>query len=176
MKLLQWTAILGFGCWGISEVLEIIQGGHTPFVYYLTATYHLLAAIGIWGLYRKQTAGKDTFNTISVVVPSIAYLALVFFPIQLMNSGLAMRDFLDNHPFYKIVGFVWFIGMVLFSISIIRTNYFPKWSGIVILLGTIAFTAIPLIGWPSVVVNITNILFAATVIYISAKTLKTAPV
>ena len=45
MKYLLHAAILGFSFWIGSELLEIIQGGYSPTVYYLTAVYHLLALL-----------------------------------------------------------------------------------------------------------------------------------
>jgi len=174
MKLLLYAAILGFSCWITSEVFEIIQGGYSPVVYYLTSAYHFFAGIGIWGLYKRQNINRNTFNTVSAAIASIAYISFTLFPIQVMNSGLPILEFLNINPLYKVISFIWFIGMVLFSISVIRTSFFPKWTGNVMLVGTIIFTAIPILGWPVLLVNINNIIFAATVIYISVTNLKTA--
>jgi hypothetical protein len=172
MKYLIYSAILGFGLWMGSEIIEIIQGGYSPEVYYLTAGYHFFAGLGVWGLYKKQTRGKNTFNTISALIASVSYLVLTFFPIQVMNSGLSMSAFLEQNPLYKLGGGVWFIGMLLFGISVVKTSHFPKWSGIMILLGTVIFTATNMFGWPSIVVNVSNIVFSISVIYISIKSLK----
>jgi hypothetical protein len=173
MKYLIYSAILGFGLWMGSEILEIIQGGYSPVVYYLTSGYHFFAGFGIWGLYKKQTQVKNTFNTVSALIASIAYLALTFFPIQVMNSGLTMAGFLELHPMYKLAGGIWFLGMLLFGISVLRTAYFPRWSGIIVLAGTVIFTAVPILGWPMIVVNVSNIVFSFSVIYISIRSLKT---
>ncbi len=174
MKYLIYSAILGFGLWMGSEIIEIIQGGYSPVVYYLTAGYHFFAGLGIWGLYKKQTPVKNTFNTISASIASISYLVLTLFPVQVMNSGLSMADFLEQHPLYKLGGGIWLGGMLLFSISVIKTSYFPRWSGLMILLGTLIFTIGPLLTWPMILININNILFAATVMYMGAKNLDTA--
>ena len=175
MKYLLLTFILGFMCWIISEVIEIIQSGYSAEVYYLTAGYHFFAGIGIWGIYRKQTPEKNRFNLISVSIASAGYLLLTLFPIQVLQSGLSMVEFVEVNPIYKLLGFIWFAGMTLFSVSIIRSGTFPKWTGAIMLAGTLMFTATPLLGWPVIWVNIMNILFAITVIYISTLALKHAP-
>ncbi|MCO6509878.1 MAG: hypothetical protein J5I65_03725 [Aridibacter famidurans] len=166
MKILLSAAILGFLCWAISEVLEIVQRGYSPSVYYLTAAYHVLAGIGVWGIYKAQTAGKNLFNLVATAIASIAYLSFSAFPLQVMWSGLSMAEFVAANPIYKLAGLVWFTGMILFSISVIRTGYFPGWAGVVMVIGTVVFTLTPIFSWPMLIVNITNIIFAATVVYI----------
>lgn len=167
MKYLLSAAIMGFGCWAVSEVLEIVQGGYSPAVYYLTAAYHVLAGLGVWGIYKAQTPDKNLFNLAATAIVSIAYLSFAIFPLQVMWSGLSMGEFVTANPVYKLAGLVWFVGMMLFSVSVIRTGYFPKWAGVIMVFGTVVFTATPMFGWPMLLVNVTNIIFAVTVIYIS---------
>lgn len=163
-------AILGFGFWMVSEIIEMIQG-YNPAVYYMTSLYHFFAGFGIWGLYQKQTQTPNTFNRVSALIASITYLALTFSPIQVMNSGLSIADFMQQNPGYKLLGGIWFVGMFLFGVSVIKTGYFPKWSGLVMLLGVLVFTTGHQFGFPMIVVNVSNIVFSVTVIYISGQEL-----
>ncbi|QQS40904.1 MAG: hypothetical protein IPM63_16285 [Acidobacteriota bacterium] len=165
MKILLFAAILGYGCWLVSEVFEIVQRGYSPEVYYLTAAYHVLAGIGVWGIYKAQTAGKNLFNLAATAIASIAYLSFAIFPLQVMWSGLSMAEFVAANPAYKLAGLVWFVGMILFSVSVTRTGYFPRWTGVIMVIGTVVFTATPIFGWPMLLVNFTNIFFAGTVVY-----------
>lgn len=174
MRFLLVTAVLGFGCWIASEVLEIVQRGYSPAVYYLTAAYHVLAGIGVWGIYKAQTQGKNLFNLTGTAIASIAYVSMTFFPLQVMWSGLSMGEFVSANPVYKLAGLVWFIGMILFSISVIRTGFFPIWTGAVMVIGTLFFTATPIFGLPMLLVNVTNIVFAGTVIWIGVLGLRSA--
>ena len=167
MKYLIYSAILGFGFWMGSEILEIIQGGYSPAVYYMTAIYHFFAGFGIWGLYKKQTPTQNTFNKVSAAIASISYIALTFFPIEVMNSGLSMAAFMQMNPGYKLLGGIWFVGMFLFGVSVIKTGYFPKWSGLVMLLGILIFATGNQFGFPMRMINVSNIAFSLTVIYIS---------
>lgn len=167
MKLLLYAAIIGFTFWMTSEIFEIVLGGRSPEGYYLTAAYHFFAALGIWGLHKRQTAEKNLFNTISAVIVSVTYLCITILPVQVLNSGLSFPEFINANPIYKLAGFIWVIGMILFSIAIIRTGFFPKSAGFIMLVGTIIFTAGPLLSWPMLIVNVSNIIFSATVIYIS---------
>lgn len=165
MKYLLYAGIFGFTFWMISEVMEIVNG-YNPTVYYLTSVYHFLAGFGIWGLHKAQADSKNKLSTTGALITLIAYLGLTFFPIQVMNSGLDFPGFLAAHPLYKIPGAFWFLGMILFAISLLRAKYFPLWTAIVFILGTIMFTATPLLGWPTILVNCTNIAFSLTVIYL----------
>jgi hypothetical protein len=166
MKYLLYAGILGFSFWMISEVIEIVNG-YNPTVYYLTSGYHFLAGIGIWGLYKVQPNSKNSLGKIGAVITLIAYLGLTYFPIAVMNSGLNFSEFLEANPLYKIPGGFWFSGMILFGISLIRTKHFPLWTAIVFIIGTIIFTATPMLGWPIILVNCTNIVLSLTVIYMS---------
>lgn len=163
MKFFLFAVILGFGCWIVSEVFEIVQGGYSPEVYYLTAAYHVLAGIGVWGIYKVQTPRKNLINLTATAIASIGYLFFAIFPLQVMRSGLSMAEFVAANPIYKLAGLVWFAGMMLFSISVIRTGYFPRWAGVIMVFGTVVFTATPIFGWPMLIVNFTNIIFAGTV-------------
>jgi hypothetical protein len=164
MKYLLYAGILGFSFWMISEIIEVIDG-YIPTVYYLTSGYHLLAGIGIWGLHKAQAHNENTLSKIGAALALIAYMGLTFFPIQVMNSGMNFSDFLEANPLYKIPGVFWFLGMILLGISLLKTKYFPSWTSIAFILGTIIFTATPLLGWPTILANCTNIAFSLTVIY-----------
>ena len=164
MKYLLYAGILGFSFWMVSEIIEIVNG-YNPTVYYLTSGYHFLAGIGIWGLFKVQPNDKNRLGKIGAVITLIAYLSLTYFPIIVMNSGLNLSEFIDANPIYKIFGGFWFLGMILFGISLTKTKCFPLWTAIVFIIGTIIFTATPLLGWPTVLANCTNIIFSLTVIY-----------
>lgn len=165
MKYLLFAGILGFSCWMISEFIEIFSG-YNATVYYLTAAYHFFAAFGIWGLYRVQKQEGNSLGKIGAVISAVAYLGLVYFPIAVMHSGLHFPAFLEANPAYKFLGGFWFLGMMMFGISLLRTKYFAVWTAVVFIVGTLLFTATPLLGLPTMLVNFTNIVFAMTVIYL----------
>lgn len=173
MKYLLYAAILGFAFWLVSEVLEIVQAGYSPPVYYLTAAYHLFAGLGVWGLYKAQTPDKNVFNLAGAALTSLAYLSITLFPLQVMWSGLGFSDYLDATPVYKLLGLAWIIGMLLFSVSVIRTGFYPKWAGVIMVITTVVFAASRPLGLPMLLVNVNDIILSATVIYISFIGLKT---
>lgn len=165
MRLLLWAGILGFSFWILSELLEIYLRGYNPTVYYLTAAYHVFAGFGIWGLHKAQSGqGRNTLSLVGAAIAFIAYVGVIYFPIAVLNSGLSIAEFLDANPLYAIPGVLWFVGMLLFGISLLTTRHFPTWSGSVFVLGTIIFTATPLLNGPALLANVTNIIFAGTVI------------
>jgi hypothetical protein len=174
MKYFLLAGVLGFGFWIASELIEIYLGGYNASVYYLTALYHVFAGFGIWGLHKAQSGeDKNTLSMIGAAVTLIAYIGFIYFPIAMMQSGLGLSAFLDANPIYKIPGGFWFLGMILFGVSILKTKHFPAWTGIVFLLGTLMFTATPLLGWPAILANATNIIFALNVIYMCFISLQT---
>lgn len=173
MKYFLMAGILGFASWALSEALEIYQSGYSPPVYYLTALYHVFAGFGVWGLHKAQSKhGGSMLSFTGATITLIAFLCMVYFPIAVMNSGLSITGFFDVNPAYKVPAALWFAGMTLFGISILKTKHFPTWTGVVFLLGTIVFTATPLLKWPTLLANVTNSVFAATVIYMCFTSLR----
>jgi len=165
LKYLLIIAIAGFSCWLLSEVLEIVQGGYSTSVYYLTSAYHLLAGIGIWGLCLLQPRENYKWLAVGAALASVFYILLTPFPLQLLSSGLNAREFVDANPIYKLVALGWFSGMIIFSVSTLKTGYFPRWASLIMVVGTIVFTVSPILEWPSLLVNANNIIFAGAVLY-----------
>lgn len=164
MKYLVYLLIVGFVFWIGSEVLEIIQSGYSPAVYYMTAVYHILAGIGIWSLHLLQAPKKNTLSLVGALMISASYFALAYFPIQVMHSGLSVSAFISATPIYKIPGLISLVGFILFGMSIIRTKYYPTWTGLIIIAGTIVY-AVAIAMKLQLMVNINNIILSIAIIY-----------
>ena len=164
MKYLLFTAILGYACWIGSEVVEIAQGGYNATVYYLTAAFHFFAGIGIWGLHFQQSRKQNTLSAVGTVMISFTYLALTYLPIQVMHSGLSGLEFAAANPIYRIPGMINVLGLVVFGIAVIRTKFFPAWTGAIIILGSITFAVAMTQGF-QIIANVNNIILATTIIY-----------
>ena len=164
MKYLIYLLIGGFTLWAGSEILELIQGGYSPAVYYMTAAYHLLAGFGIWGLHLLQAGKKNSLSTVGTLLISITYFALAYFPIQVMHSGLSVSAFIAANPIYKIPGLISLVGFILFGLSMIRTKYFPRWTGVIFIVGTIIY-AVAMTMKFQLIVNVNNIVLSTTIIY-----------
>ncbi|MCB0555834.1 MAG: hypothetical protein KDD02_19965 [Phaeodactylibacter sp.] len=165
MKYLLYLLISGFALWIGSEILEIIQGGYSPAVYYMTAAYHILAGFGIWSLHLLQAGKKNNVSLTATILISLTYFALAYFPIQVMQSGLSVSAFIAANPIYKIPGLISLAGFVLFGLAIIKTRYFPAWTGVAIILCTIIY-GIAMAKQLQLVVNINNIILSIVIIYI----------
>jgi hypothetical protein len=163
-KYLLFAAVLGYLCWMVSEVVEIIHGGFNSTVYYLTAAFHLFAGIGIWGLHFVQNRSNNTLSATGTVMISFSYLTLVYLPIQVLHSGLSGAAFVEANPMYMIPAFMNVFGLILFGIAVIRAKFFPAWTGAIIMLGSIIFIVAMTNGF-QIVANINNITLAMTLIY-----------
>ncbi len=164
MKYLLFAAILGYSCWMGSEVVEIAQGGYNSTVYYLTAAFHFFAGLGIWGLHFLQNRPKNTLSAAGTVMISLSYLALAYLPIQVMHSGLSNLAFIEANPIYKIPAMINVVGLIVFGIAGIRAKFFPAWTGVILILGSIIFVVAMTNGF-QIVANINNIMLSMTIIY-----------
>jgi hypothetical protein len=163
-KYLLFAAVVGYLSWMVSEVVEIVHGGPNATGYYLTAVFHLFSGIGIWGLHLVQNRSKNTLSAVGTVMVSLSYLSIVYLPIQVMNSGLSGADFVDANPMYMIPAFVNVIGLIVFGSAVIRTKFFPAWTGAIVIFGSIIFIVAMTNGF-QLVANVNNITLSATVMY-----------
>lgn len=148
----------------VSEAVEIVHGGFNALVYYLTASFHLFSGIGIWGLHHVQNRSKNTLSAIGTVMVSLSYLTIVYLPIQVMNSGLSGSEFVEANPLFMIPAFVNVFGLILFGAAVIRTKFFPAWTGVIVMLGSIIFI-VAMTNGLQIVANINNITLSMTLIY-----------
>ncbi|MEM7701028.1 MAG: hypothetical protein AAF251_03745 [Pseudomonadota bacterium] len=142
MRYFLYTAFIGYFSWIGSEVAELWANGYTPLVFVLTAIYHLLAGIGIWGLHAAQMRGADKLSAIGTVLISLSFLVLVYFPIGAMQAGLTPQDYAFANPLFQLVGTINIAGFILFGVAIYRAGVFSKWVGPVIAIGNILFAVL----------------------------------
>ena len=70
MKIFLQVLIAAGMVWIFSEMLEIVMGGRTPLTLWITAVFHLLMAVGIWGAYGSQAGGRGTLSLVAVAMAS----------------------------------------------------------------------------------------------------------
>ncbi len=163
MKYLLYIAIAAFTLWMVSEIIEIWKG-YNAAVYYLTSAYHILAGVGIWGLHLCQSKNKNLPSLLGTFLISITYFALAYFPVQVLNSGLTVSEFIELNPIYKIPGLLSLSGFIIFGIAVLRRNYFPLWTGIILISGTIFYTIAMTLKLQAGI-NVVNIIISLTIIY-----------
>lgn len=108
--------------------------------------------------------GLNQWELLGTVMISLSYLALVYLPIQVMQSGLSGTAFVEVNPMYMIPGFINVVGLILFGIAVISAKFFPAWTGAIIMSGSIIFIVAMTNGF-QVVANINNITLSMTLIY-----------
>lgn len=142
MRYFLYIATIGYLSWIGSEVAELLANGYTPLVFVLTAIYHLLASIGIWGLHAAQMPGAVKLSSIGASLISLSFLVLVYFPIGAMQAGLTPAEYAYANPFFQLVGMINIAGFIVFGVAIYRAGVFPKWAGPVIAIGNILFAVL----------------------------------
>ena len=142
MRYFLYIAAIGYLSWIASEVAELLAQGYTPIVFILTAVYHLLVGIGIWGLHAAQMPRAGKLSAAGVALISLSFLVLVYFPIGAMQAGLTPPEFANVNPFFQLVGLINILGFILFGVAIYRAGVFPKWVGPVIASGNILFAVL----------------------------------
>lgn len=142
MRIFLYIATLGYVAWIGSEIAELLAQGYTPTVFLLTAIYHLLAGLGIWGLHRAQAQSAGKLSLVGATLISLSFLALIYFPLGAMQAGLTPPEYASTRPLFQLVGLMNIFGFILFGIAIYRARIFPRWTGPMLAIGNLLFAAL----------------------------------
>lgn len=161
--------ILASICMIISQGMEIFSGPTISSISINMLAFALFG-IGIWGLHQRQTTQRQsTLSLVGTVLLSIGAAAFVVMSIQIIQvfPDRQPLDFVTT-PIFMIAGSSIGLGTILFSISVIRINHFPKWTGILLLMTPLINIATEVI-WQTTVVRVyLNLLLSVTIIYMSS--------
>lgn len=165
MKYLPHVMIAAAICWIISEIMEVAIGGYTPIILWLTACFHLLAAIGIWGLHFGQAREKNQWSFYGSILLTIGYLALTAVPLFVLFRGYdEPGEIIAAYPQLKILGLLSIVGILLFGSAVIKINYFPKWTGIIFIVCSLITFGILVTRGNMLIANIANVIVSAALI------------
>ena len=166
LKILLWFAIAGFGVWALSDILEAVEGARTPTVYYLTAIYHALAAIGVWGIHRVHSDNGWNLSTLATVMQSLGLAIVIVLPIQILHSGMEPGEFASQNPHFVAGGLLNVLGMIVLGVAIWRCAVFPRWTAFAIPIGAVLFITLG-VADAGFVANIANVCLAAVFVYLA---------
>lgn len=161
--------ILASICMIISQAMEIFNGPTPPGIAINMAAFAFFG-IGIWGLHRQQTQGeKSALSLIGTVFLSIGAIAFVVLSVQILQALHAGQplDFVTS-PAYMVAGACVGLGTILFGLSIVRINHFPRWAGILLMILPLANIATEVLLRTSEVRYYLNFILAGVLIYMSA--------
>lgn len=172
MKALLLSALLGFSCWLISDLIELVSGEYGAAVVYLTSLFHLLVGIGIWGLYSAIVSGRQRLLLISTAMVSVGHLGLAALPLQVHWSGQSLMLILGAHPIYIALLVMWSVGMLSFCVSVIQADHQPTWIGWLMLIGySMVIVGRPL-NMAKPVVNLATIVLSVALILLCVLNLR----
>ena len=173
MKYLLYLTIAGASCWILSEILEIAVGGYSPLILLLTAAFHLLIALGIWGVHAGQSLEKTTLSPIAATITSIGYLLMTYPPLVVSLSTTAdIMTFMESHSAFKIAGMAAVLGTMLFGISVLRLKYYPTWTGIALIVCPPIMAAVLLRQGPMIVANVVIVVQSVAWVLMSRRAIR----
>ena len=170
MKYLLYAVLAGAGCWIVSEIGEITGGGFSAVSLAITLGAFLLLAIGIWGLHRSQPSGKNMLSLSGAVLTSLAFAIFALVSIQLMMSESTTED--AEAPLFMVGALAMVVGVILFGISVIKTKYYPAWTGLGLIVLALISLTVGVLSLPVLIQNISNLILACILIYMGVHALK----
>jgi hypothetical protein len=143
--------------WLLSEILEVVAGGRTAATLWLTALFHLLLAIGIWGAYLAQPGARSPLSRLGVAAASVGYLVLILPPILVAQSAsLDLPAFMSAHAWASLAALLAVLGTVAFGVAILRGRSYPGWIGALLVACPLALAIGMAAGAPDLVVIAAN--------------------
>jgi hypothetical protein len=159
-------AMAGYACWWVSDVIELLTRSYGAAVVYLTALFHLLVGIGIWGLAAALAGEARRLLWASTLLVSLGHLSLMVLPLHVHWSGLGSRLVVGSQPLYLIALLLWSLGIIVFSVRLVWLTWLPAWVGWSLLAGFSLIILSRPLGWPMPLINLITIALSSVLLYL----------
>jgi hypothetical protein len=158
MKFLAWTLLAAAGCWILSELLEIAAGGRTAITFVLTAAFHLLAALGMWGAYAGLRTGRNTLALVATGAASLGYLVLIYPPIaSALGPPGTFEELMRPGSIFGIPAMLATLGVSLFGAVVLYRKSYARWIGVALLICPPVFATMVRTQGPVVIAFAANV-------------------
>jgi hypothetical protein len=146
---------------------------------WLGLTLALLGWIGVY-IVQASKAGKFGAAAFTITMLGTGIVSWIFSSDVLFVPTIAkempslfQEIFSGSHVFIGVASvLIWILGYVLFGISIIRANVFPKWSGILLIIGSLIIPLSYAIGLPVRVIGVGAVLMGIAQIWLGYRVIQ----
>jgi hypothetical protein len=116
---------------------------------------------------------SKSLSLVAAGIASLGYLIMVYPPLAVSQSAsMAISEFMDVYPVFKLAGFAAVPGTVLFGIAVLRQKYYAAWTGIVLVVCPPIMAAVLLREGPMIVANVVNVVQSVAWIVMSLRALR----
>lgn len=176
-RLLLFALITGAAVWLVSEVLELVISGRSPVTLWLTASFHGLMAIGIWGAYAGQSGRRSLLSLIAAAAASIGYLLLIYPPLAASRSAdTTIVEVMASSPLLQLAGLLAVLGTILFGIAVLLRRTYPEWTGVALAVCPVIFTALLMSDGPYVIGLAANMIESVALVAIGLQAMRSTAV
>ncbi|MFF2445598.1 DUF4386 family protein [Neobacillus sp. NPDC058068] len=131
---------------------------------FLVFVAHLLLVFAFFGLYSFQGERNGLLGFFAMILGNIGNIivtAIVFVEIAQASGEKVDHVFTTavTEPIYTFGPLLFVLGMILLGVSMIRGKVFPRFSGYLLLIGTIVFAAASVSGDSQKIVEVIGALF-----------------
>jgi len=130
--------VLIAGCivWLVSEVLEFRAGGFDDTNSLVTALAFGIISIGIWVFWNARD--QENYGRVGVALTSLGMVLFTILSVLTVGTGITSDVGHADSPLFLSAGAATTVGVTFVSIWIFRTTQLPKWTGVILLVGTLA--------------------------------------
>jgi hypothetical protein len=115
----------------------------------LTAAFHLLAALGMWGAYAGLRAGRHILGLVATAAASAGYLGLIYPPIaSAMGPPGTFEALMKPGSIFGIAAMFATLGVSLFGAVVLYRKSYARWIGVALLVCPPIFATMVVTGGP----------------------------
>ena len=167
---LIYVLITGCIVWLVSEVLEFRAGGFDDTNSVVTALAFGLVAIGIWAIWNARD--QRNYGRAGVALISLGMILFTILTILTIGTGITSDIEHADSPLFLSAGAAVSAGVIALSSWIFQISHLPKWSGVVLLVGTMTARAGAFMPSLIVLQGISSVCLAVALIWISLALMK----
>ena len=163
------AATLAASLWILTEIMEIVSGGFSPVQLTLTLIAFVILPFAVLGFHAAQASKGGRISLIGAVCFAGAFI--VWSGVTMLDMVLNTKTEMDiigggdvQKILFGIGSLLTVVGSIVFGIAALRAEVFPRWTGIILILGGLCPLVVSLFPAPAVVWNIINIVLCATLI------------
>ncbi len=146
------TALISSSLYLLSDLVELVQGGLNPIQFYLTYIAFAAVPFYIIGLHALQSSKVGWVSLIGAVCYGGAFIFFAGTDLYaLVDQTSDYTTLVEKFGLlYAIHGGLLVIGGVLFGTAVYRAAVLPRWSGIMLIIGSVLAFVLKSMQFPEI--------------------------
>lgn len=163
------ATIIAAGMWILTEIMEIVNSGFTPVQLTLTLIAFVILPFGVLGFHAAQAARGGWMSLIGAVCLASSFIVWSGFTMleMVLKAGIETNIASGSNVEKTLLGIgilLMLVGQTVLGIAVMRADLFPRWTGIILILGAALCLVSLFLQAPMIANNIIAIVICAALL------------